>query len=79
MDRSPSNRKDLPVEVTLSGDNNDFEVIEDALKLVFKRVRVKEVGFAGYYIGMAYEGNLKDHFNARLLQELKTKVAGWDG
>lgn len=60
------------------GDYHEFDTYRAVLIQLIPGVKVKEIGYAGEYVGIVYEGNLKDKLNASLVEELHKEVNRWD-
>ena len=70
---------DLPQVIDVD-DYHEFGFLEDILADlgINPKVKMKEVGFDGRYIGIAYVGNLKDRKNKVLLETLRKRVNDYD-
>jgi branched-subunit amino acid permease len=66
----------LPVVLNAS-DYHEFNNMQDYFKKLNKSIKVKEVGCAGWYYGMAYIGNLSDKVNMKMYQKLVKKCEGF--
>lgn len=67
----------LPVVVECD-DYHDFGYIEGFVREMFPEVKIKEIGFAGYYLGIAYYGKLTNPDNAAVVAEIKKRTKEFD-
>jgi hypothetical protein len=67
----------IPARIGVA-DYHEFDTYQAVLRQLIPSVKVKEIGFAGEYVGMVYEGNIKDKLNASLLRELTKEVEEWE-
>ena len=59
-------------------DYHEFKMAQYHINLVDPTVKVKEVGFAGEYMGIIYRGRLTDPENAKLVTEIKAQVKEYE-
>ena len=60
----------LPAKISCI-DYHQFEDAKHHLSQVIPKIKVKEIGFDGMYLGIAYVGALTDPENALMVKEIK--------
>jgi len=70
---------ELPQRIKVS-DYHEFNDISDAFNLLgsTNKIRVKEIGFNGAYIGIIYIGSLDDSDNAKMIKAIKRESVAFD-
>lgn len=67
----------LPIRLEID-DYHQFDDIRDNFCKLVTGIKVKEIGFNGNYIGIAYSGKLTDKKNADMIQKIKTESKEFD-
>ena len=62
-------KANLPAMIRVN-DYHDFPFILDIIREILPKVKIKEVGFDGSYVGMVYTGSLKDKQNKTFLAKI---------
>jgi hypothetical protein len=67
----------LPFKVEVI-DYHDLQYLQTLLRQGNPKVKVREAGFNGRYLGLVYSGRLTDSKNAKILEELKEESKAFD-
>lgn len=59
-------------------DYHEFEEYARIFRLITTGVKVKEIGFTGSYLGIAYSGKLTDARNRKLQAKIRERVRQYD-
>lgn len=67
----------LPAKVEVE-DYHRFSSLQDNLRKLNSKIKVREVGFNGSYMGIVYVGNLEDSENKLMFAEIKEESKKFD-